>query len=102
MGQRLIGENIAKLRAQDQTRVLPQDACKLGGSEARFDVIFMDPPYGTGLGQAALARLVAGNWLGQDAVIIWEDNRAQDAPDGFDLEDQRRYGDTHISILRMA
>ncbi len=28
-----------------------------------FDLAFLDPPYGKGLGEQTLARLIEGNWL---------------------------------------
>jgi len=59
----------------------------------------MDPPYGKGLGQAALASAMAGGWIAAKAMIVWEENAAQTAPEGFTLLDQRRYGDTWITLL---
>ncbi|PHQ81133.1 MAG: 16S rRNA (guanine(966)-N(2))-methyltransferase RsmD, partial [Thalassobium sp.] len=31
--------------------------------------------------------------------IVWEESAPQPAPDGYTLHDQRRYGDTHITLL---
>ena len=47
VGQRLITDNIAKLKAQDQTQVMRTDATRLAAwTGAPFDLVFLDPPYG--------------------------------------------------------
>ncbi|MEM1272617.1 MAG: 16S rRNA (guanine(966)-N(2))-methyltransferase RsmD [Pseudomonadota bacterium] len=94
----LLRENIAKCRAQGQSKVFRRDATKLGAARRAFDLIFLDPPYGQGLGEAALTSAQAGGWVAPGALIVWEDNRAMSAA-GFAPRDQRRYGDTWISIL---
>lgn len=97
----LIRENIDKCRATGATRLLRRDARKLGANDgAPFDVIFLDPPYAKGLGQIALTSALNGNWIAPNALIVWEESTPQPAPDGFDLIDQRKYGDTHITLLR--
>ena len=67
---------------------------------AAFDLIFLDPPYGQGLGERALASAVAGGWIASRALIVWEDSVPPLPPAGFDLLDQRRYGGTVITLLR--
>ena len=37
-----------------------------------FDLVFLDPPYGKGLGEQALARLIAEDWLKPGAVVVFE------------------------------
>ncbi|NSX54417.1 16S rRNA (guanine(966)-N(2))-methyltransferase RsmD [Parasulfitobacter algicola] len=97
----LIQQNIKLCRAEDQTSFIRRDATRMGDCiNAPYDVIFLDPPYGKSLGQKALHAALMGGWLTQDALIVWEENSAQDAPDGFEMIDQRRYGDTHITLLR--
>ena len=101
VGGRLLAENIAKLRLEDQTRVLRADATRLGvAPEAGFDLVFMDPPYGKGLGQRAAQALRKGGWFSQDAVLCLEDSASIDALDGFEVLDQRRYGESHVTLMR--
>ena len=100
VGQKLIAENIAKLRATDETRVFKQDATKLPAwSETPFDLVFLDPPYGRDMGQKALKSAAAGRWLAQGAMIVWEEAAPMMSPIGFEMEDQRKYGDTHVTLL---
>ena len=101
VAQKLIGQNIVKLRAEDRTVLMRSDATQLSAcAAAPFDLVFLDPPYGKGLGQQALATARAGGWLAQGAQVVWEENAAMDAPQGFTRTDRRRYGDTHVTLLR--
>ena len=99
-GQRLISENIAKLRVEAETTLMRNDATRLGPwPSAPFDLVFLDPPYGKGLGEQALAALRDNGWLSPGATIVWEENTPMQAPDGFEKLDSRRYGDTHVTLL---
>lgn len=99
---KLLMENIDKLRVSNRTRVLRQDATRFGPAEAACGLIFLDPPYGKGLGEKALAAAHRSGWIAPGAVVVWEEAQAQVAPDGFDLLDQRSYGGTVLTILEAA
>ena len=101
IAQKLIRDNITKLRRQDDTTVLGTDANKLPQGTP-CNLVFLDPPYGQNLGGIALAKARNAGWLAPEAFIVWEESRAQIAPPGFTGLDQRRYGDTWISLLRYA
>lgn len=99
VAQTLIRENVAKLRRQDDVTVLGTDASKLPQGEP-CQLVFLDPPYGQDLGGKALLAAKATGWIAPDALIVWEESRAQIAPRGFTSLDQRRYGDTWVSFFR--
>jgi 16S rRNA (guanine966-N2)-methyltransferase len=97
----LLKQNIDKTRLAAHTDVLRRDAGKLGPNPgAGFGLVFLDPPYGKGLGEKALASALAGGWLAPGALVVWEEGSAPSPPEGFALEDQRKYGDTVVTILR--
>ncbi|MDO5642956.1 MAG: 16S rRNA (guanine(966)-N(2))-methyltransferase RsmD [Paracoccus sp. (in: a-proteobacteria)] len=97
----LLRANIEKARAMGVTDIWRRDATRLGPNRgAGYDLIFMDPPYGKTMGEAALASAQEGGWLAPDALIIWEENTPPVLPEGFELLDQRRYGETIVTILR--
>lgn len=103
VAQKLISENIKKLRAEGETKLLRADATALSDwISAPFDLVFLDPPYGKGMGQMALAKARLGGWLTPEAIIVWEESSAMDAPDGFTRIDKRKYGDTWITLLRVS
>ncbi|MDO6729677.1 16S rRNA (guanine(966)-N(2))-methyltransferase RsmD [Marinovum sp. 2_MG-2023] len=98
--QKLIRSNIALLREEAQTTLITRDATRLPPNEgAAFDLVFLDPPYGKGMGERALLAARTGGWIAEDALIVWEENASQHAPEGLTLLETRRYGDTHVNLL---
>ena len=99
----LLRRNIGLLRAEDSVDVIRRDATRLGTVRgAAFDLVFLDPPYGRGLGEAALQAALAGGWLTPDAIVVWEEGLAPMTPPGFAPLDQRKYGDTVVTLLRVG
>ncbi|WP_430465467.1 16S rRNA (guanine(966)-N(2))-methyltransferase RsmD [Tabrizicola sp.] len=97
----LLTRNIALMRAEPETTILRRDIRALGPNPgAPFDLVFLDPPYGKGLGEAALDAARIGNWLAPQALIVWEEGSTPSLPAGFTLEDSRKYGDTLVTIAR--
>jgi 16S rRNA (guanine966-N2)-methyltransferase len=97
----LLTRNIALMRATDETTLLRRDIRALGPNPgAPFEMVFLDPPYGKSMGEAALDAARTGNWLAPQSLIVWEESSAPTLPDGFTLEDQRKYGDTLVTIAR--
>ena len=95
----LIARNLALCRTA--ARHLRLNATRLPPNpDAPHDLVFLDPPYGKGLGQAALMSALAGGWLAQGALVVWEEGSALAPSPGFAQLDQRRYGDTIVTILR--
>ena len=99
----LIRRNIDILRAIGPTKLFRRDATRLGPAKgAPFDLVFLDPPYGKGLGDRALAAALDGGWLVAGALVVWEESAEQAAPEGFTMLDARRYGGTWVHVLRFA
>jgi 16S rRNA (guanine966-N2)-methyltransferase len=97
----LLRANIASTRTEAATTLRAGDATRLGRCAGPgFDLVFLDPPYGKGLGGRALASASADGWIAPGALVVWEDNAPQEAPAGFEVIETRRYGETHITLLR--
>jgi 16S rRNA (guanine966-N2)-methyltransferase len=81
-------------------RILKRDARKLGkaGEDERFDLAFLDPPYGRDFVWPTLVALRDGGWLYEGALVVIEESaRASIAlPEGFSLHEKRKSGDTQI------
>ena len=99
-GQKLILENLTKARRTQDAALLKSDATSLPPAKAPCNLVFLDPPYGKALGEQALASARAQGWLSEDALVVWEESAPMYAPQGFTLEDQRKYGSTVITLLR--
>jgi 16S rRNA (guanine966-N2)-methyltransferase len=99
--QALLRANIARMQAEATAHVIRRDATALGLHRgAACTLVFLDPPYGKALGEAALAAALAGGWLAPGAMIVWEEGAAPTPPVGCQTLDQRRYGDTVVTLLR--
>ncbi len=99
-GRALIRENIEKMQAGGVTDLYRRDATRMGANRgAPFTLIFLDPPYGADLGERALASCLEGNWIAPGATVAWEESAAMAPPKGFALNDQRRYGDTWVTLM---
>ncbi len=98
--QTLIRENIAKTGYTDRATLIRHDATRLGPATSAATLVFLDPPYGKGLGARVLISAVETGWLAPGALVVWEENAPQPAPEGFTQLDTRRYGDTHVTLLR--
>lgn len=100
---RLVEANIARVCVEGEARLIRRDATRLGScAEAPFGLVFLDPPYGRGLGERAVAAALGGGWMMPGAVILWEESAPPAPPAGLTLLDARRYGETMISLFRLA
>ena len=103
-----IRENVEALGLFGGTRIHRRDATDLGGKPASdgaaFDLAFLDPPYGKGLGEVALAKLAEGGWLAPEALVVLEKGTAEAAPavPGFEVLDARDYGAARVHFLRVS
>jgi 16S rRNA (guanine966-N2)-methyltransferase len=97
---RLAKANLARIGAP-HVRLMAGDAARLGMAPQRFDLVFLDPPYRSGLALPALAGLRAG-WLAPGARVVVEmaARETLDLPDGFGIEQERRYGAARFTFLR--
>jgi len=103
----LIQRNIEDLGLTGVTKIFRRDATKLGkmaqASRGPFDLVFLDPPYRKDLVVPALASLSEGGWLAANALIIAETGENETiAVEGFEILDERTYGETRVSFLRQT
>ncbi|ANP45119.1 16S rRNA (guanine(966)-N(2))-methyltransferase RsmD [Candidatus Viadribacter manganicus] len=101
-----IRDNIEALGLFGNTRIHRRDATDLGPKPAGlgepFDLVFLDPPYGKGLGERALAALREGSWMTPDALIILEVG-ADETPilPAYETLDERSYGAAKLIFLKL-
>lgn len=100
----LIRDNVESLGVGGATRIFRRDACKLGPAPAgpAFSLAFLDPPYGKGLGERALGALRDGGWLQPGALVVLEEaaKAAPEIPEGFNLLEERSFGETLLLLLK--
>jgi 16S rRNA (guanine966-N2)-methyltransferase len=102
---RVIERNIVKLgygtRARLVMGTVPACLRKAASPEGGFDLVFLMPPYHTGLGEVALAELTRSGALAPKAVAVLEVHRDEDTPPPTDwhVADDRHYGITRLVFL---
>jgi len=100
----LLRGNVETLGLGGVTRIFRRDATKLGPAHPvePFDLVFLDPPYGKGLAEKALASAREGGWLKPQALIVVEEaaDAGFKAPEGFEALERRTYDDTEFVFLR--
>lgn len=93
--------NVAKLGSVADMRA--QSVLALGKAPEAFDLVLMDPPYGTGAGGVALDKLGRLGWIGPATLVSIETSRNETVEvAGFELLAQRDYGKARISLLQQA
>lgn len=100
-----IRRNIASCGFEGKTSIIRWNIIEnlrcLGRFPAKFNLVFLDPPYQKGLIEPALAHLIDEDKLADDARVVVEHSSAESSPDHFDnliREDVRTYGRTGVSF----
>ena len=72
--------------------------------QPQFTLAFLDPPYGKGLGEKALASLRDGGWLAPGALCVLEESGTAQVtvPEGFELIEPRDYGEAQVLFLKAS
>jgi 16S rRNA (guanine966-N2)-methyltransferase len=107
-------ESVASIKANARalgelarTTIYRADATKpprppAGPAGAACSLIFLDPPYDSGLGAPALAALAASGWIAEGAICVLELSAREEftPPAGFTIVDDRRYGKARLLFMR--
>jgi 16S rRNA (guanine966-N2)-methyltransferase len=100
----LLRNNVEALGLGGVTKVYRRDAADLGPAHPvePFSMVFLDPPYGKGLAEKALASLRDGGWLTPGALLVVEEAKAAQfaTPEGFEELERRAYDDTEFVFLK--
>lgn len=103
-----IRRNLEHTRLAENARVLLMPVARaipaLAREGARFDLLFVDPPYEQGLVNPTLAALAASDLIADEARIVVEHHPKEpaEAPPGLSLTETRKYGQTRISFLNRS
>jgi 16S rRNA G966 N2-methylase RsmD len=76
----------------------------LGRRGERFEIIFADPPYAARVVETVLEGVARSGVLAPGGTVVIEHDKREPAPEshaGFGRVDQRRFGDTLVSLFRI-
>ncbi len=103
----IIKQNAQKTHLWDRCRVVNMDYADYihGTKGEKFDFIFLDPPYSSGMVRSALEKLADSDIVADGAWIFCEDE-TEDVFGGdavlaekYNIEKQNRYGRVYITVL---
>jgi len=97
----LLKKNISICDVENKAKVIRADATKKLPTlfKDSFDLVFIDPPYGKGLGQQALKILEKCELLNKETLIILEEGQQINSIESFSIQDRRRYGGSYVHFL---
>jgi 16S rRNA (guanine(966)-N(2))-methyltransferase RsmD len=91
-----------------QVEILPQPVeralATLGKRGDKFELIFADPPYAARVVETVLEALAHHGVVAPNSTIVIEHDKREAAPAshaGFEQVDQRRFGDTLVTLFRI-
>jgi 16S rRNA (guanine(966)-N(2))-methyltransferase RsmD len=104
---RLIARNLASCGDPETVKICKQDLRRglqgLARRGSRFDLVFLDPPYGQGFTQRCLEQLGSGSLLKTGATVVSEHGAYEDLASTYgclQLLSTRNYGSTAVSSYR--
>ena len=103
-GQRaiqLLRKNISICGMENKATIVKTDATKKLPIPQKnsFDLVFIDPPYGKGLGLKALKILTEYELFNKETLIILEEGEQINSIEGFSIDDCRKYGSSYAHFL---
>lgn len=98
----LARENAERFKETETTSFIRSDSTQLPPAPHPCTVVFADPPYNKGMAAPALESLRKNGWLEQNALVVLELSAHEllHIPAGYELMDERRYGNSKVLILR--
>lgn len=102
---KIIEKNVEKCRMTDNSKIHQCDfnTALVSFENNRFDLVFLDPPYGKDIGVFAIGKL--GRVVKESGIIVLETDSVDLVPDKiecFEKYDVRKYGRVVISFFRKA
>ena len=100
---RVIIENIDRCNFTGMARAIKKDVFKfLSNTSNKYDLIFIDPPYGASMVSESISVINARELLSEGGIIVAELGQGERIGEfaGLEIIRNREYGDTVILILR--
>lgn len=99
----LINKNLEKNNVKDFFKVTNCDALDfIGRSTEKFDIIYIDPPYQSGLEEQILSTV--DKILAEKGIIVYETEKGFKSCDNsvLKIKDERKYGRAYLTFFERA
>jgi len=95
--------NLSSLGAAALADVRAGSVLGLGPAPRAYDLLMLDPPYGTGAASVALDKLHRLGWIGPDSWVSVETGHGESVDvAGFAIDADRKVGKARLTLLRLA
>ncbi|MBU0823969.1 MAG: 16S rRNA (guanine(966)-N(2))-methyltransferase RsmD [Alphaproteobacteria bacterium] len=95
--------NLSSLGATARADVRAGSVLGLGPAPRAYDLLMLDPPYGTGAASVALDKLHRLGWIGPDSWVSVETGHSETVEvAGFAIDADRKVGKARLTLLRLA
>lgn len=95
--------NLSTLGATVRANVRAGSVLGLGPAPRAYDLLMLDPPYGTGAASVALDKLHRLGWIGPDSWVSVETGHSETVDvAGFAIDADRKVGKARLTLLRLA
>lgn len=99
----IVKTNLENTRLSDKSSLIKGDALSfLKNTDERFDIIFIDPPYASGLYEEVFSLISSRRLLSPEGIIISEHKTGAEVTlcNGLRLLSERKYGNVSVSIIK--
>ena len=100
---RVVRRNAEELGVAERCTVLQREVSRaLAALPGPYDLVFSDPPYALRAAQPTLDLLAARELVAPGGRVVLERDRREprpQAPAGFEIGDERHYGDTLVLVV---
>ena len=98
----ILRKNLSALEATPRADVRATSVLALGPAKRTYDLLMLDPPYGTGAASVALDKLNRLGWIGPDSWLSVETAHDEviDVA-GFAIDAERKVGKAKLTLLRV-
>lgn len=102
---KIIKENLQKTKLYDKSNVINADykTCLNNINKTKFDIIFLDPPYGKKMGIDAINIISECNLLSDKGIIVLEVDNEEEIPNEigiYQTYDERKYGRVKLVFFK--
>ncbi len=104
----IIEKNLISCRFSGHATVISRDALlalPLLADQGPFDIIFVDPPYHSGIALKMLKTIASGHFLSGQGLLVLEVDAKEELPEccgNLCRSDRRRYGSTMLHMYSHA
>lgn len=104
---RILKENLSKFDFDNEIILADALTTLDRFKDIKFDIIFIDPPYASGLIEPVLKKIINNDLLTKNGLIIIEHNSIINIKDIFKDQEykilkEKKYGDTFIIIIQIT